>query len=1528
MEGTLYTIDAVDFSLLTEDDIKNIAVMEITTVSLYKRNSTEPAEGGLLDRRLGVCRWESRSIRCKTCDIVSQQSKRPYSICPGHWSYIQLAQPVYNTVHVTRVLKLLRSICHNCSRILLTEEQLDAFRKDFVDADLDEILRELEARCKNNKPTRRPLCPHCTCKQNYYQKDNTEGLCLCVQSSNNERSKLPFTAYACKKLFERISDEDAAVAGFSKQHPKHMLSTVIAVPPISLRSSMASGGEGNKKRENRLTTHLLKILRQNKRLNTEQKQKGNVEDHRLYPIISVLQTTINNYRSILINTLTKKDGLVRLNLMGKRVDHSARTVITPDPCLKVDEVGVPQRVCMQLTKQEIVTTRNIDDLYTLIRNGPENYPGANYVVTQDGTRIPLMLQRQEPIQLRCGYIVERHLRDGDIVVMNRQPSLHKLSMHAHKVKVLPGNSFRLNLAITSPYNADFDGDEMNMHSMTTDVAVCEAKELMLHQVINPKDGKPAIGLVQDSLLAAYLMSLKDVFIEREQLFQLLMNLYEEHDESRLSTAIASIPTPAILSPKQLWTGKQLLSMVIPKKIFLERPQSVGVDGELVIHDGQLLLGRLDKKVVGVSGGSLQNIIVHDISRDAAIEFTTFIQFIVNDWLAQRGFSVGITDFIISKPNRTNIENMLAEAIGDANAVSGKNKEDTTNKILNAVMDRVSTIVKESVSPDNSMLLMAEAGSKGSMLNLAQTIGCLGQQNLGGQRITPRLRSKRNLPHFTAKEAQSAEACGFIDRGYALGISCRQLIPHCKAGREGLIDTAVRTAITGYFERRLIKSLEVNMVAYDGTVRNSAGEIVQFAYGADGMDPTKIEPQQLLSFRWTEEEFVQSCIWKSINSSQKHMLRERKLLKRMYNTVIPGMKTAAAYYGRVNLPVNISRLITAATHKYGTCSSGLKMLRERAAELLLNLLDSMHARSIRLNLDAGLPAMQMLLLEQLCSKQVALRHKLSIAALEWILKKIEQRWSTSAIAPGESVGITSAHSIAEPITQGALNTHHHAGVSSMDVTKGLPRIQELLSASKHPTTPFVKLRVMDEACSDGLLHFCHALERANLCALIERGLLYSGNTASRLLASDRELLELWYDLYDDDDGAESSKHGLALYFNPKMLDCFMLSDIQKYIDSHLLEPLSPNFFSIASDDNECEAPVIHIRFKVSPNNNNTARGKRRTERQLLLQKTKQIKKCRDQLHQLQKLLCTDSHKKDVNMLGFKGFRAGQVDKEMQKLMLLMSPHADIRTAFTVRGCDSKSFYCNHVIAVQHAFGIHAARKVLRREIQTALEESGTHIDQRNVLQLVDAMTRSGRVLSIDRNGISKEKNPLMKCTFEQTYKALAEASVKATFDAASGSSECIMLGKPLPVGTGCVRLISTQQQQQEPSYCNQMEDAVLNAPPSPDYSCYVDDDDDDDDEEEEDIYHEHGDELDLPYSPTAPEVSAATNEYDPTNPWIGRNSRKRRLSFAPHNTVNITKNHKTVHTPLSSPSTTATTTTINFNTLFNQVQLETLYNPSF
>jgi DNA-directed RNA polymerase II subunit RPB1 len=452
--------------------------------------------------------------------------------------------------------------------------------------------------------------------------------------------------------------------------------------------------------------------------------------------------------------------------------------------------------------------------------------------------------------LEYGYVVERHLQDGDLVLFNRQPSLHKMSMMGHRAKVMPYSTFRLNLSVTTPYNADFDGDEMNLHLPQSLQTKSELQENMMvsKNIISAQANKPVMGIVQDTLLGSSKLTRRDVFVDKPFFMNILMWL-KEFD--------GKIPTPAILKPQALWTGKQVFSTILPL-VNLTRNSSTydsdktdddirHDDTKVIIDQGELICGICDKQTLGTGGGSLIHTIFMEHGSEATRIFLDRTQQIVNNWLIQRGFSIGIGDAIADTVTLDKIEATISAARDKVMDLILKSRnsnldkepgmnliqsfESSVNRVLNKARDDAGSSAQKSLKVNNNVKAMVTAGSKGNNLNISQIMACVGQQNVEGKRI-PYGFKKRTLPHFT-QDDHGHESRGFVRNSYLRGLTPQEFFFHTMGGREGLIDTAVKTSETGYIQRRLMKSMEDIMVKYDGTIRDATGNIIQFLYGEDG-----------------------------------------------------------------------------------------------------------------------------------------------------------------------------------------------------------------------------------------------------------------------------------------------------------------------------------------------------------------------------------------------------------------------------------------------------------------------------------------------------------------------------------------------------------------------------------------------------------------------------------------------------------------------------------------------------------------------
>lgn len=444
-------IESVNFGVFSPEEVERYSVVEVTKSETYE-NGVQ-VEEGLFDTRMGVI---EEGLKCGTC---MQKSIG----CPGHFGFIRLAKPVYNVLFMETVKNIMSVICEKCSKILLDKSKLK-----LGNISVKNRLRLI----KKQLGSKRLICEYCYAVQPKYEIDSgSNRLMYRYETEGGEEVREKLLAEYTLNVLKRLSDEDIEYMGFSPKYsrPEWFIFVNLFVPPPAIRPSVRR--LDNSKQEDDLVAAFMNIINKNNTLKKKLETKTkSIEEfiHLLFMGIALMidnGVKVANLKMIyqggkpiksLKERLSSKGGRLRQNLMGKRVDFSGRTVITADPNISLEEVGVPFVIAMNLTFPERVTLANIDEMYRLVQNGPNKYPGAN-VLIQNGISRQIEFIKEE-IVLELGDIVERHLMNGDVVLFNRQPSLHRMSMQGHRVRVMPFKTFRLNLSACTPYNADFDGD--------------------------------------------------------------------------------------------------------------------------------------------------------------------------------------------------------------------------------------------------------------------------------------------------------------------------------------------------------------------------------------------------------------------------------------------------------------------------------------------------------------------------------------------------------------------------------------------------------------------------------------------------------------------------------------------------------------------------------------------------------------------------------------------------------------------------------------------------------------------------------------------------------------------------------------------------------------------------------------------------------------------------------------------------------------------------------------------------------------
>lgn len=778
-------MDRLAFHLVDPDRVREIGAVEVTHAELFDKHG-KPKSGGLFDPYLGTV---SRDYRCRTCRLDIEH-------CPGHPGFLSLNTPLYHVLTLPTLIKTMQCVCHACSRLLCDTPNMT-----------------FAARCVAAK--RHAACPHC---QRPVSKYGSSGGILV-------RNGDPMSPAEAFMVLGKIPQEQAAMFPFCT-HPKHLILTVLPIPPPHVHPPFNVNG---KRSLDDLTVRYGEIIRLNAQIAEESDKRAAQIAH-----LQTLVTSMFDSDSIVVTTrktrpfkglaqrIKGKEGRIRGNLTGKRVDFSSRAVITGDSTLYLHELGIPTKIATTMTLPEPVTERNKTVIERMLKKGQ-----IKTVMRANGTFVDVRIAKTR-VTVSEGDVVERYLRDGDWVMFNRQPTLHRMGMMAHQARIIPGNTIRLNLSATSPYNADMDGDACNVHVPQTLEARSELAEILdiRKNIVSSQANRPVIALVQDSMLAAYLLTRPDGFVDRRLMEQVWIRCGWTHP----------LPPPAILKPTPLWTGKQMVSAAFPP--------FDAVFGGVRVVDGELIDGTLTKKNVGGNGG-LVHYVWLTCGPEACGDMISNLQFMAHEFLEMRGFSVGMADIMFGvrrgDDTRRIVDEIRQEVVRSTlrayrNGLSRNDIEASVVSKLDHARDSSGAFVRDHVGLDNQLKCMVASGSKGSDLNIAQICACVGQQHISGGRPKPVLDGQRVLSHFSVGDPDPA-AYGFVAQSYLEGLGPTEFFFHAQSGREGVIDTAVRTSDTGYTQRRLNKIMEDVSIAYDGTVRDSRGSIYQFRFGGDGFDPT-------------------------------------------------------------------------------------------------------------------------------------------------------------------------------------------------------------------------------------------------------------------------------------------------------------------------------------------------------------------------------------------------------------------------------------------------------------------------------------------------------------------------------------------------------------------------------------------------------------------------------------------------------------------------------------------------------------------
>lgn len=1417
-------ITKVKFYILGDGDNKIESSVEIRNKELFK--NAKPFPQGVYDLALGTT---NHAFTCRTC----WNNK---DLCPGHYGIIYTPYPFISPLFKKELLKWLKIICFNCGKIILPiTNKIDKYGDNIIDK--DKLLNEY-VKLTRNTLNKYIKCINCNEIHPYVSKDPKDHLKIIIKTQTNEKR---LYNNEIENILMKITDDTVKTLGKSiDSHPRKFILKYLRVPPVMVRPDIKKikGGRSNNNDLTTIIKNIINLLSKLPTILTQELIEKNITQldiAEMHYFTLIKDTPAGNTNKLQTNTgtslmslssrLPKKTGRIRKNILGKRTSHMGRSVITGDNNIKINEVGIPLSIARNLQIPETVRWYNKDRLMTYFLNKDKVYPGCSSIIKKSNGSTYYIGAIQDNIILEEGDIINRDLIDGDYVMMNRQPSLLFSSISGHIVKVLDkGDTIRLSVnVVDTMYGGDFDGDAMSLLLPHSIMSRNEANRLcgLERWFISLKDGNPSIGVYHDGLIGVFELTKNNIKITKlESMKMNSKNINKQTYE------------------QNIYNGRELISKILPeinyeKKCKHYNPDYAGFitpkykpdEIKVNIKRGILNEGRLDKNAVGQGqNGSMFHIIYNEYGSKLVLDLIYNIQQMTTYFSMHHGYTISYSDIVMNKDVLRKINEKTSSIIHDANLITQKLHdnliiapigmtildyyEEQSLAQLNLGNDFEQLTLENIDIEENQLYKLIASGSKGKLTNFIQINSSIGQTSINGARMIKQFGYERMFPYYTRFE-NTPESRGFVPESYTSGVSNTSFLYQAMQARYSIINKALSTSVTGYQNRKSIKNLETLLI---NNHRNSAkiNNIIQILYGDDGIDIRRNEYVKFKTIMISDNEFKtiyktelkdldkkyqNNTMKKIIDDEFEQLSNDRELYRKIFLTIEKRNIRNKLLPEIRQIPINVYRIIEDVLYNNKEYISNSKEIinPEIAINKVKNLckdLEYCYYNNIQKSNNMNIP---IYITKALTLIRISIRSYLFIKnmikkriidkILDIIINRIIIIFKNSLIEYGTPIGIITAQSISEPMTQYVLDSHHRSGASGTK-TDFLKRMKEILGAmpTDKMSNPSMILYPKNEYSTNKIKiqEISNYIEMMSLIKFVSKYQIffedykqivhphYNGENLKNkkiinyddLPVNDLKMIELF------------EKHNPNLHIPSDLIKWCIRLELDKNIiieknmklDTILLKlnQLYPHLFIVHTVEN---ADLIILRIYIS-----NAQFKKISDINLSI-----IEKFVDELL-------------NTTIRGIPGIKSSMVTNNTAKSIinddgsiskqnefLIQTDGTNMADIFENQYIDPYISQSDSIFEIYELFGIEAAREKLIIELRSIMDSSST----KHYLVYADEMTYTGEITSIEKTGLSirESDNILLNMSFSHPLKSLETSAIDSKYSNCDASlSSSLMMGK--------------------------------------------------------------------------------------------------------------------------------------------------------